>query len=78
MGSYFVDRAAQGNGEHLVHERSRCPPDCFPRAGRAEYLGEFLDGEQALAVARLQYRCVNGCIWCATEVHHIELAAEGA
>ncbi len=78
MGSYFVDRRAQGNGEHLVHERERCPPDCFPKPGRAEYLGELLDGAQAIVVASLKYGCVNGCLWCATEVHHIEVEAQSA
>jgi hypothetical protein len=75
MGSYFVDRRPQANGEHLVHERGKCPPERFPRDTGAEYLGEFLDGEQALAVAGLQYRRVNGCHWCAREVHllHLEL-----
>ena len=78
MGSYFVDRHAQVHGGHLVHERSRCHPDYFPKPGRAEYLGEFLDGGQAIVVASLKYRGVNGCLWCATEVHRIETATEDA
>lgn len=74
MPSYFIDRRAQVDGSHLVHDRSKCPPDCFPAARDAEYLGELLDGAQAIALARLNYRSVNGCLWCATEVH--ELGAE--
>ena len=43
MPSYFIDRRARANGEHVVHERSRCPPERFPAATDAEYLGELLD-----------------------------------
>lgn len=70
MPSYFIDRRARATGEHVVHERCRCPPNCFPAPGDAEYLGELLDGQQALSLARLKYPRVNGCRWCATEVHH--------
>lgn len=69
MPSYYIDRRAQADGTHLLHERNRCPPDCFPAREDTEYLGELLDGFQALALARLNYRHVNGCLWCATEVH---------
>jgi hypothetical protein len=69
MPSYFIDRRARANGEHVLHERSRCPPGCFPAARHAEYLGELLDGPQALSLARVKYPHVNGCLWCATEVH---------
>jgi len=71
MPSYFIDRRAQRDGTHLVHDRTRCPPDCFPAARDAEYLGELLDGAQAIQLARLNYRDVNGCLWCATEVHEL-------
>ena len=69
MASYFVDRRAQANGDHEVHDRSRCPPACFPPEGDAEYLGEFLHAAQALMVAELRYPQVNGCPWCVPEVH---------
>lgn len=69
MPSFFVDRHAQRNGDHVVHQRSLCPPDCFP--ADAEYLGELLDGGQALALAALKYPRVNGCLWCATELHEL-------
>ena len=71
MPSYFIDRRAQADGTHLVHERAKCPPDCFPAPGDAEYLGELLDGFQAVTLARLNYSHVNGCLWCATEVHDL-------
>ena len=74
MPSYFVDRRAHADGTHVVHDRFKCPADCFPPARDAEYLGELLDAFQALALARLNYPRVNGCLWCATEAH--ELRAE--
>ncbi|MBC5786188.1 hypothetical protein H8N03_24830 [Ramlibacter sp. USB13] len=62
MASYFVATRAAG-GAHAVHDRSRCPPGAFPRQD-AEYLGEFLDSAQAVAVARLRYVHVAACSCC--------------
>jgi hypothetical protein len=64
MASYFVASHARLAGTHAVHDRSCCPPGTFPRHG-AEYLGEFLDAAQALAVARLRYAAVTPCACCA-------------
>ena len=61
MASYFVACEPQADGAYPVHDRSRCPPRCFPREGATEYLGEFLDGQQAVAVARLRYRQARDC-----------------
>jgi hypothetical protein len=47
-----------------VHDRSRCPPECFLGETAAEYLGEFLDAGQAVAVARLRYSHARGCAAC--------------
>jgi AhpD family alkylhydroperoxidase len=78
MGSYFVDLRPHANGAHLVHDRTRCPPDCFPAPVHAEYLGELLDGGQAVVLARVRYANVNGCLWCTTEAHELEAHAAGA
>ena len=63
MASYFVARRPQPDGIHAVHDRSRCPPDCFAGAA-TEYLGEFVDTTQAVAVARLRYAHARGCACC--------------
>ncbi|HEY8358194.1 MAG TPA: hypothetical protein VIL30_12100, partial [Ramlibacter sp.] len=55
---------ACANGEHAVHDRSRCPPSCFAPEHRPEYLGEFLDTAQAVCVARLRYVHAHGCACC--------------
>ena len=62
MASYFVARHARP-GAGAVHDRGCCPPGVFP-LDEAEYLGEFLDVGQALAVARLRYPQVGPCACC--------------
>ena len=63
MASYFVASHAQPDGAHAVHERSRCPPHCFPEHA-SEYLGEFGNAAQALAVARVRYAQAFSCACC--------------
>lgn len=64
MASYFVACHALPDGAHAVHDRSRCPPACFPLAQAHEYLGEFSEAAQALAVARLRFAHARGCACC--------------
>jgi hypothetical protein len=71
MASYFVACEPQADGAYPVHDRSRCPPRCFPRDATSEYLGEFLDAQQALAVARLRYRQARDCACAAPLPQHI-------
>lgn len=63
MASYFVATHALVDGAHAVHDRGSCPPSAFP-CDAAEYLGEFADPVQAVAVARLRYRFVLPCSCC--------------
>jgi hypothetical protein len=62
MASYFVACDAQSDGAHAVHDRSLCPPSCFPLGAANEYLGEFRHIAQAVTVARLLYRPVRRCV----------------
>jgi len=64
MASYFVARPVQPDAPPAVHDRQRCPPESFPRE-QAEYLGEFGDVRQALAVARLRFPQAGPCACCA-------------
>ena len=64
MSSYFVTCHAPPAGEIAVHDRTRCPPECFLGGATHEYLGEFLDAGQAVAVARLRYAHARGCPAC--------------
>lgn len=63
MASYFVAHSASPDGAHAVHDRSRCPPACFPRDA-AEYLGEYRSASQAVTVARLLYASASACACC--------------
>jgi hypothetical protein len=70
MASYFVASHPLPDGVHPVHERSACPPSCFPPRA-SEYLGEYGEPAQAVAVARLRYAGARGCdclalAWAAT------------
>jgi hypothetical protein len=62
MASYFV-ASHPLDGGHAVHDRSRCPPSCFPEHA-TEYLGEFGDRSQAIVVARVRYAHAHGCPCC--------------
>ena len=63
MASYFVATPVLPDKPASVHDRLRCPPGSFP-AGDAEYLGEFTDVRQALAVARLRFPLAAPCACC--------------
>jgi len=63
MASYFVAHSAGPDGAHAVHDRSRCPPTCFPRDA-TEYLGEYRSPAQAVTVARLVYATASACVRC--------------
>ena len=76
MASYFVANRTQADGGHAVHDRSRCPPGCFPADGASEYLGEFNEPAQALAVARLRYARAHSCTCCADVQAHPSVAGE--
>jgi len=73
MASYFVAYHSPLVGEVAVHDRMRCPPDCFLSENTTEYLGEFLDAEQAVAVARLRYAHARGCAACAPALRRAAL-----
>ncbi|MEJ8840196.1 hypothetical protein [Ramlibacter sp. AN1133] len=74
MPSYFVAYHAPPAADVAVHDRSRCPPDCFLGEALTEYLGEFLDGKQAVAVARLRYAHAHGCTACEPARARVSLA----
>lgn len=76
MASYFVASRAQPDGGHAVHDRSRCPPGCFPAGGAGEYLGEFDEPAQALAVARVRYAYASSCACCAERQALAAVASE--
>ena len=66
MARYYVNRNAQPNGDHEVHEFS-----CYwlPEPENRQYLGEFTSCFPAVTEARRYYQQVNGCKHCALPCH---------
>lgn len=61
MASFFVGTADHTATGYVVHDRSRCPALCFGPPDTTEYVGEYSDAAQALAVARLRYGGICHC-----------------
>jgi len=66
MAKYYVNRNAQTNGDHEVHNEN-CT--YLPAANNRVYLGEFNNCWDAVAEAKKHYTQVNGCYYCSKECH---------
>ena len=66
MTRYYVNKNAQANGDHEVHE-SGC--SYLPAAENRIYLGDFSNCRDAVAEARRHYRQSNGCYYCSRACH---------
>ena len=61
MDVYYVNDAAQPNGDHEIHNPN-CP--CLPEMHNRTYLGVFATCHEALDAAKELYDQVNGCPHC--------------
>lgn len=68
MPNYCVNRNAQANGDHEVHDTSS-PRWCLPTAASRIDLGWHVSCSSAVTAARSYYSQVNGCAWCAGACH---------
>ena len=66
MASYYVNKEAQTNGDHEVHN-SGCLN--LPSLQNRFYLGDFNNCRDAVTEAQKYYRQSNGCYWCSRECH---------
>ncbi|NHM05692.1 hypothetical protein G4D82_00520 [Flavobacterium sp. CYK-4] len=66
MKKYYVNKNAQPNGDHEVHDQD-CPD--LPIAENRKYLGEFSNCKAAVAEAKKTYSKSNGCKTCSKECH---------
>ena len=66
MTLYYVNKNAQTNGDHEVHE-SGC--SYRPATENRIYLGDFSNCRDAVAEARRHYRQCNGCYYCSRACH---------
>ncbi|TCC96379.1 hypothetical protein EZ449_22355 [Pedobacter frigidisoli] len=66
MKKYYVNKNAQSNGDHEVHDQ-----DCtyLPAVDNRKYLGEFLSCEGAVTEAKKTYSKSNGCKTCSKPCH---------
>lgn len=66
MKSYYVNRRAQSNGDHEVHDQ-----DCryLPSVENRVYLGNYMSCTPAVAEAKKTYSKANGCKTCSLACH---------
>jgi hypothetical protein len=66
MKKYYVNKIAQLNGDHEVHNE-----DCkyLPNSENRKYLGEFSNCKDAVTEAKRTYNQVNGCYYCSNSCH---------
>ena len=68
MPQFCVNRNAQSNGDHEVHDVSS-GSWCLPAASSRLDLGHHVSCSSAVQAARTYYKQVNGCAWCAPDCH---------
>lgn len=66
MSEYCVNKAAQANGDHEVHERG-----CiyWPSPANVQPLGNHVGCSSAVRAASQYFRQVNGCKTCSNPCH---------
>jgi len=66
MALYYVNKNAQSNGDHEVHEQG-C--SFMPSDTNRKYLGSFSNCRDAVREAKKHYSQVNGCYYCSYDCH---------
>lgn len=66
MAEYYVNKNAQSNGDHEVHE-SNC--EYLPDQDNRIFLGSFESCFEAVKEARKHYTKVDGCFYCSLPCH---------
>lgn len=68
MPYYCVNKNAQRNGDHEVHDLASTR-GCLPTATNRIDLGYHAGCSGAVAAAKRHYTQVNGCYYCANSCH---------
>lgn len=68
MPNYCVNRNAQSNGDHEVHDLASTR-GCLPTVANRFDLGWHQSCTGAVLAARRYFSQVNGCAWCAAGCH---------
>ena len=72
MPNYIVNKNAQSNGDHEVHEtpRSSCTSPWYPEPQNQVELGWHVSCSGAVTKAKfLGYTMANGCYYCSRSCH---------
>lgn len=66
MKKYYVNKKAQSNGDHEVHNET-----CYrlPDVANRLYLGEFSSCAEAVAAAKRHYSKADGCYYYSPTCH---------
>ncbi|WP_417519745.1 hypothetical protein [Minwuia sp.] len=67
MPSYYVNKNAQDNGDHEVHQVDVCPTPADEK--NRLYLGNFSGCQGAVREAKKHYLKANGCANCSPACH---------
>ena len=68
MPNYCVNKVAQSNGDHEVHDTTAAKW-CLPSPVNRQDLGFHSSSASAVQRAKNYYSQVNGCRWCAPNCH---------
>ncbi|MAS56153.1 MAG: hypothetical protein CMJ44_16300 [Pimelobacter sp.] len=68
MPNYCVNKVAQSNGDHEVHDTTAAKW-CLPNPANRQDLGLHAGCVSAVQSAKNYYSQVNGCRWCAPNCH---------
>ncbi|MBB5790521.1 hypothetical protein HD601_005096 [Jiangella mangrovi] len=68
MPRYCVNRNAQPNGDHEVHDVS-ANKWCLPTSANRVDLGHHETCSPAVQAAKIHFSQVNSCRWCAPACH---------
>lgn len=68
MPNYCVNKIAQQNGDHEVHDLAS-NKGCLPAPSNRIDLGYHSTCSGAVSAAKRHFRQVNGCYWCANACH---------
>lgn len=68
MARYCVNKNAQPNGDHEVHNLN-VGTSCLPEPVNRHDLGEHANCQSAVAAAKRIYAQSNGCAFCTPECH---------
>lgn len=66
MKKYYVNKKAQSNGDHEVHDEY-C--SYLPNLANRKYLGLFSSCKEAVKEAKKDYSQSNGCRYCSPDCH---------